>query len=61
MRDDERPDASDRSHHGDDELRVKPDRRQRHELRFRGQDGRRAEDRTPEPGLEDEPDPTSKG
>jgi hypothetical protein len=61
MPDDERQDASDGSYHGDDELRVKPDRRQRHELRFQGQDGRRAEDPMPERGLEDDPDPTSRG
>jgi hypothetical protein len=60
MPDDERDETPNGSHHGDDELRIKPDRRQRYEVRFRGSDGRRAEDLMPEPAPGDDPDPTSK-
>ena len=60
MPDDERGDTPNGSHHGDDELRIKPDRRQRDEVRFWGVDGRRAEDFMPEPAPGDDPDRTSK-
>jgi hypothetical protein len=56
MPDDERDDAPKGPHHGGDKLRIKPDRRQRHELRFRGLDGRRAEDLMPEPASGDDSD-----
>ena len=60
MPDDEREDVpDDLPHAGDDGLRAKPDRRQRHELRFRGLDGRRAEDPVPERAPAEDPDPTS--
>ena len=59
MPDDERDETANGSRHVGDELRIKPDRRQRHEVRFRGVDGRRAADLIPEPASGADPDPTS--